>query len=264
MAINKPNIQTYVNSWFFNQFGLELDVQPKSNYESEIKKLKNEFESCEFWKELLKNLQDFNDQYYLINNEHWLLKKENYPKLVCKSYDSLIDKSYRKNIIENENFPDSPNGGWIKPEDWFCKIKDLVRTTIIVRYLDGVEFLVNKIQNLANTHKVDFSVDFEAREVGYYAAHITLKNYHKILGIDGLEHKILFSIEIQISTELQEAVKELTHKIYEHVRDLPKNLDGKKWQWNNQSIEFKSYYLGHILHYVDGMLLEAREMQKTK
>ncbi len=152
----------------------------------------------------------------------------------------------------------------VGPKEWFTEIKDLVRTKIIVRYLDGVEFLVNKIQSLATNHKFNFSVDFEAREVGYYAAHITLTNDFRILGIDGAEHKILFSIEIQISTELQEAVKELTHKIYENVRDLPKNLNGKKWQWDNQSLEFKSYYLGHILHYVDGMLLEARKMQKLK
>ncbi len=112
MAINKPTIRTYVDTWFYNQFRLEIDVQPQSNYESEIQKLKSEFENSDFWKELLKNLEVFNDEYYLLNNENRLLKKENYPKLVCKSFDSLIDKSFRRNIIENDYFPDPPKGGW--------------------------------------------------------------------------------------------------------------------------------------------------------
>ncbi len=268
MGITKPNIQSYFSSWFFDQFRLELDVQPKNNYESQIQKLKKDFENCELWKELNIKLQkDYNDEYRIKNNEHRLVKKEFFPELCCKPYDSLINKSFRKNIVENESFPEPPKDGWVEPNKWFIQIKDLLRTTIIVRYLDGVEFVVNKIRDLADTYNFICSVDYEARDVGYYAAHITVAKDFTIQNINETETDILFSVEIQVSTELQEAIKQLTHELYEQRRSLTGVEKEKKWQWNNQSLEFKSYYLGHILHYLDGMLVEARNIQnqnKTK
>ena len=37
-----------------------------------------------------------------------------------------------------------------------------------------------------------------------------------------------------------------------------------KWQWDYKSDEFSANYLGHILHYVEGMIVEIREKQKKE
>ncbi len=32
-----------------------------------------------------------------------------------------------------------------------------------------------------------------------------------------------------------------------------------KWQWDYKGDEFATNYLGHILHYVEGMIMDVRE-----
>ena len=36
----------------------------------------------------------------------------------------------------------------------------------------------------------------------------------------------------------------------------------KIWQWNYKSDEFAANYLGHILHYVEGMIIEIRDKKR--
>ena len=37
-----------------------------------------------------------------------------------------------------------------------------------------------------------------------------------------------------------------------------------KWQWNYKGDEFTANYLGHILHYVEGMIMEIRDKQEER
>jgi hypothetical protein len=53
------------------------------------------------------------------------------------------------------------------------------------------------------------------------------------------------------------------HKYYEERRKRIKE-ENIKWQWNYKSDEFTVNYLGHILHYVEGMIMEVRETQKEE
>jgi hypothetical protein len=73
--------------------------------------------------------------------------------------------------------------------------------------------------------------------------------------------KIDVSIEIQITTQLQEAIRRLLHKHYEERRKCIRTEE-KIWQWDYKSEEFATNYLGHILHYVEGMITDIREKQK--
>lgn len=34
-----------------------------------------------------------------------------------------------------------------------------------------------------------------------------------------------------------------------------------KWQWDYESDEFIPNYLGHILHYIEGMIMEVRKRE---
>jgi len=69
------------------------------------------------------------------------------------------------------------------------------------------------------------------------------------------------SVELQITTQLQETIRRLLHKYYEQRRKQPSAGD-VKWQWDFRNDEFAANYLGHILHYVEGMIMEIREKQK--
>ena len=63
-------------------------------------------------------------------------------------------------------------------------------------------------------------------------------------------------MEIQITTQVQELILNLLHKYYERRRN---KIEPDNWQWDHASDEFATNYLGHILHYVEGMIVEVRE-----
>ena len=137
-----------------------------------------------------------------------------------------------------------------------------MRTTIAVKYLDGVEFIVNKIKNNSDELGIISKEYYEAREEGYYAAHVYTKLQYEIPKFDLGTEVIENLMEIQITTQLQEIIRKLTHKYYEERREVLKPPGETKWQWNYNSEEFAANYLGHILHYLEGMIMEIREKQK--
>ena len=69
---------------------------------------------------------------------------------------------------------------------------------------------------------------------------------------------VVMPVEIQITTELQDNIRQLLHKYYEtRRRQGPRNAT--KLQWDYRSSEFSASYLGHILHYIEGMVVNLRE-----
>jgi hypothetical protein len=96
---------------------------------------------------------------------------------------------------------------------------------------------------------------------GYYAVHLYFTDEYEIPRIDWDTEKCKISFEIQITTQLQEVIKNLLHKYYERRRIEFEPTD-QKWQWDFRSLEFSTNYLGHILHYVEGMIVDIREKQK--
>ena len=126
-----------------------------------------------------------------------------------------------------------------------------------MKYLDGVEFLIGKIKKFNEGYNFDFTSFLEAREDGYYAAHIYIKQSFEIPKISWDTERIITCFEIQITTQLQEVIRKLLHKFYEEKRQKSKSKEraSTKWQWDYKSDEFSAAYLGHILHYVEGMSL---------
>lgn len=259
--MEKPEFDKYPE-WFEETFGVSLFGKAASIYQFVIQKLFADFTKSDFWNKLNNNIANYDDEYYL--NHGYRLLKITPLDIYTKSYESVINKSFRKNILLNQNFPNEPYAGWITPDNWFSFIKDLLRTSITVSYLDGVEFMVEKIKSLSSEYNYEFQVDYEAREEGYYAAHINV--FGKFIIVDGEwnEVEISFPIEIQITTQLQEVIKGLLHNMYEDSRIRPRQTNDMKWQWDYKSEEFSSNYLGHILHYMEGMILDVRDKQKNK
>jgi len=68
------------------------------------------------------------------------------------------------------------------------------------------------------------------------------------------------SIEFQVNTEIQDLIVDLTQKYYEERRMRLKKI-GAIWQWDYKCEEFLPNYLGHIIHYIEGMIMEVRERE---
>jgi len=262
MDNEKPqNIGEY-QKWLKEKHETEISDRTRTYYESVTSKIKLDFERSVFWGQLVENLREFDNEYQL-KTGYSLLISEFKPELYIKTFDSFLLKTFRKNILENKRWPDEPEGGWILPGNWYSKINDIVRTLFGVKYLDGIEFMVEKVKSLCGQYSLSCDVHLEAKEEGYYAAHIYTKQEFEIPKVTWDTEIIKLSIEIQITTQLQEVIRKLLHKYYEDRRKRVEEED-IKWQWNYESDEFVTNYLGHILHYIEGMIMEIRERQKQR
>jgi hypothetical protein len=259
MTSSKPVTIDEYKKWLKEKHGLNISVKEQRYYDSVTARLKADFEKSEIWVKLGKSFAEYNDIYRL-KTGYPLMRDNQALSLLVKPFDSFILKTYRKNILDNKNWPNEPANGWILPKNWFSRINDVVRTLIEVKYLDGVGFIEEQITATCKQFGNRSNAFYEAREEGYYAAHIYIQQEFEIPKIDWNTEKITVSVEIQITTQLQEVIRKLLHDYYEDNRKKPK--DASKWQWNYKSDEFSANYLGHILHYVEGMILEVRDKQK--
>jgi len=262
MNTKKPqNIDEY-KKWLKEKHEIEISNRTKTHYQLVTSRIKFDLENSEFWIQLIKNFKTYNDE-YLLKNGYPLLMPGLEKNIFIKPFDSFLLKTFRKNILSNKNWPNEPNDGWIFPNNWFTMINDIIRTLFVVKYLDGVEFMINKIKSLCEQYTMECRAFLEAREEGYYAAHLYAKQKFEIPKITWDTEKIDVTIEIQITTQLQETIRRLLHKYYDKRRKRIGEED-IKWQWNYESDEFIANYLGHILHYVEGMIMEIREKQKEE
>lgn len=255
------NIEEY-KKWLKNELGFVVNSKTENHYNSIASKIKADFQKSKAWNDILARLNEFNNE-YLAKTNYQLFITDFKPELVTKSFASFLEKTFRKNIIYNKKFPNPPYHGWVTPDNWIENTNDILRTYFVVKYLDGVEFLMNNVQNCFKDNSLECSNHFEARDEGYYAVHLYVKNEFEIPKMDWDTEDKVITIELQITTQLQEVIGKLTHQLYEDRR-IKQDKTDKKWQWNYESEEFTTNYLGHILHYVEGMIMEVRNKQSKK
>jgi hypothetical protein len=260
MESNKPKDLDEYKQWLYKNHQIKISSVSETHYYAVADRIERDFQECDFWKNLILELHEINDE-YRVKTGYPLLIGEHPPELIIKPFDSFFLKTFRLNILENENFPHEPKGNWIFPDSWFIRIQDIVRTFFTVKFLDGVKFLIEKIEQISSQNDLETEVSFEAREEGYYAAHLNVKSEFEIPKINFETEKIMASVEIQITTQLQEVIRKLLHKHYEELRKRAEKPN-IKWQWDYKSDEFSTNYLGHILHYIEGMILDIREKQR--
>ncbi len=256
----RPKDENEFLIWFSEFF--RYSKKDYSNYYNQVtNNLRDNFCNSNYWREVIKQMKDWDNQYFSIYDVH-LFTSDEAPKVVVKPLESLLNKAYRKNILNNSLFPNEPDGGWISPDNWFDKIHDIIRTSFVVKYLDGVKFVASNLKDLAIESGLEdaFLCDFEARNDGYYAAHAGISLPIDLLTQSWTMEKHLISVEMQITTELQEMIKGLLHKYYEKNRTTipPKDY---KWQWDFKSEQFVPSYMGHIAHYIEGLIVEIRDKQ---
>ncbi len=254
----KPNEDEFVK-WMEAKFGIPNE-QARSNYESNAARLLKSFQTHPLWCRIGEQLREWDTEYFKEKGVH-LFVNSKLPEVVFKPFNSLINKAYRKNCLNNKSFPDEPEKGWISPYSWYDKIHDIVRTSFIVKYLDGVKYLDQKLFLVSREEGCKYECSYEAHDDGYYAAHVSVVLGLPIVEMDWQESVHEIEVEIQITTELQEMVKSLLHKFYEDNRrkTIPKDY---KWQWDYHNEQFVPNYLGHLAHYLEGMIVEIRDKQK--
>jgi hypothetical protein len=258
-TVKPKNIEEY-KKWFKEKHEIEISDRTQTYYDSVANTIKRNFEESDFWVQLTENLNNYSDE-YLVKTGYSLFMPGFGTELNTKPFISFLSKTFRKNILENEHWPNEPNGGWILPNNWYTRISDIVRTMFVVKFLDGVKFMIDKTKSVCEQCNIEeCGVSYEAREDGYYAVHLYPKNEFEIPRITWDTEKIDVRIEIQITTQVQEVIRRMLHKYYEYRRERMKKGD-IKWQWDYKSDEFVANYLGHILHYVEGMIMEIREKQ---
>lgn len=253
----RPSYSEYP-SWLKNKHDITLDDSIKNKYKSLSLIIKQKVEKSIFWNNILNDLKEMGEEYLLQTKGYNLFKMTSIPEIEVKPYDSFILKTYRKNILNNDRYPNPPEGGWLLPNKCYSSINDIVRTIFVVKYLDGVEFLEDRIRSHCKECNLIPVSDWEARDEGYYAVHMNIRNDYEVPGDNWDTEIVNVSFEIQITTQLQEVIRTLMHKYYEENRKIIRE-ENIKWQWNYKSDEFATNYLGHILHYVEGMIMEIRE-----
>ncbi len=256
METQRPkNIDQY-KKWLKECHRVEISTRTKTYYNAVTAKVAADFRASDFWQLLTSELEQINQKYYLRTN--YYLLESSPPELQTKPFDSFLLKTFGQNVLRNGNWPEPPNSGWLLPENWFSRINDTVRTYFVVKYLDGVNFLADQCAERAKAFSYESRVDFEAKEEGYYAAHFYVTFPCEVPREDWDTKDETISVEIQITTQLQEVIRRLLHKYYEQRR-AERPTSNVKWQWDYRSDEFATNYLGHILHYVEGMIMEVRD-----
>lgn len=141
------------------------------------------------------------------------------------------------------------------PDNWFSHFKDIIRTKFTVRYLDGLTQLSENLKEASEFLNLRFVIVPEARPDGYYAYQCSVSQEYEITSKNWESQKIKAVVELQINTMLQDAIGDLLRKIYEkwRIQRPPDN-----WQWEIEKQPFRTNYLGHVLHYLDGQLMTVR------
>jgi hypothetical protein len=170
----KPaDIREYIQ-WLHQVHKITIDEHYEAYYRSVVSTLQSELEKSKFWRELVDNLSEYDEEYQL-EYGYPLFARKLEAEILTKTFDSFLLKTFRKNILENKSWPNEPDDGWILSDDWFCKINDIVRTLLVVKYLDGVNFIKNRISSFCETQGLICEATYEAREEGYYALHLYTK-----------------------------------------------------------------------------------------
>lgn len=187
-----------------------------------------------------------------------LIMNEYSVKLVQKSYESAVNKTYRINIVNNRRLPGEPADRWVTPENWFAKLNDIIRGTIVCKYIDGPKFLAEKLEAYANHYQLENRYVSQQRDDGYYAYHFYVKVPVELNNARMESDLVNLDIELILTTQLQEILYMITHRFYEDTRNQRLN-DAASWKWDVKSNRFKAGYLSHTLHLLEAIIMELRD-----
>lgn len=263
----RPSTIEEYSNWARKTIAIEFDDRLATLTETNVRLILNKAQENAFFKDLPDTLDLCAKEY---ESKHpgarLLMRSVGDFELVPKSYQSIVNKSWRQNVIWNSRWPKPPRprvagidqpDGWTTPENWYSRFDDIVRGTIVLRYIDGPQFLAEALAQYCSTHGIKASVESRALDEGYYAYHFYLQVPVVLLKQDWSELRGNVWVEIQLTTQLQEVARDLTHTFYA-VRRLETKRDNE-WKWDHGSERFKAAYISHSLHLIEGLIVELRD-----
>ena len=273
---DRPRSQEDYICWYNVEFDESLDSgQPEQWYNQVTRSGHQILEESEFWKQLLGTLGHWDEEFRSDHNNFALLAHELPEEIGVKEFDSAVNKSFRLNVVTNKKWPAPPEpppytaaevGGdnpkdvrlWYGPHNWLTEFSDIFRIRLVASYFDGVRQLAEKAKELAErTTPLSPELHLIAQQDGYHAAHLLVRHE---LTIDDFRTREFVSapvhLEIQITTDIQVKIITLLHNVYKNwrVHGTPSG-----WQWDYGSNAFAINYLGSTLHYLEGMMVRARD-----
>jgi ppGpp synthetase/RelA/SpoT-type nucleotidyltranferase len=207
-----------------------------------------------FWGEVKKRLTLWRSEYRSSTNSD-LLTSFDLPDFVAKPSGSIINKLLRYHQKESIQ-------GYIPAQGPpIPKIGDIVRTRIKCQYIDGVEFLATKLQSLSTELGLETQRERQGKIEGYFAQHINISQ-EVIFREAGIGQLAKITCEIQIASSMASQMWQTSHPLYETVRSDMSQPDN--WQWKPHDPRFISNQLGHMIHLADGLLVQLRDLKKSK
>lgn len=258
----KPTTDDEYWRWLLRRFKCQDLNSLRNRYNSDAIRAKSDIEEGSLWKALHRSLLEWSDE-YLSNNGVRLFSGNPADSLNLqrKTFESFLLKTRRHNVLDNPHWPDEPADGFIHPGNWMFEVNDIVRTIFVVKYMDGVSFLEEKMLSLFHEAGFEGHTEYKAKMSGYYAAHVYLRHPAEIFRSDFDTEPCDLSVELQIATQLQDVLRGLTHEYYEKRR-VTSGDDTAKWQWDHTNEEFLPNYLGHMLQGIEGMIMELRDRSR--
>lgn len=253
---NRPlSVEEYVE-WAKKKLNVELSNKTERWYNSNARAIINTAQAHPFFAKLDEALLQDEEAYKQAHSVGLMMRRELH--LLQKPYSSMLDKSLRKNVLENPSFPKPPKDGWFVPETWFAQNNDIVRSTLVCKYIDGPKFLVSRFEERARVLGLSLRSKSQQNDDGYYAYHFYVRLPVELDWFDWRSKTESVEIEVQITTQLQEVLRALTHKLYE-VRRLASASDPHSWKWEVMTKRFKAAFLGHTLHMLEAAIVELRD-----
>jgi ppGpp synthetase/RelA/SpoT-type nucleotidyltranferase len=234
-----------------------LNFPLKIKYQMNLNLIEKEVAGCDFIGGLEAILNSAARQYS--QNEQLLFASKIYvPTLLSKSYESAIDKCYRNNCVFNKKYPSPPAKGFFDGSNLYESINDLLRCRIVCRYMDGPEFVCNILADFAKSLNLECNVYAMSSERGYYAWHFYVRIPANVIVDSDVEEKFV-SVEIQVTTQLADVLTHLTHGLYEAERSAVNAAHDDSWKWDPAQPKFKTTFMGHTLHMLEGALLSLKD-----
>ncbi|ACK66320.1 conserved hypothetical protein [Rippkaea orientalis PCC 8801] len=256
--MKKPQTLTEYKDWCRESLQVDFDDErTQTRYEINLNNAYFKAINHNFIKTLNKQLEDWSNEYEIITNSQLLMNQSSL-NLVRKPYESAIDKSFRINVLWNKSFPNEPKKGWVTDKNLYSYFNDTIRGYLVCRFIDGPRFIAEQLTNYAKNLGLKSRFYSQERDEGYYAYHFYVTIDMSFVDESFREFKSELEIEIQLTTQLQEVLKSLTHQFYQTNR-LKTNQNDSKWKWEYQTNQFKVSYISHTLHLLESIILEIRD-----
>lgn len=262
----KPASLAEYMQWASDHLPFGFDETARTVTETNTASILNEVQNSSTLQRLQEAVSDCEASHGSISPQERLFASEPNIELFKKPYDSMVEKSFRHNVIWNRKWPSPPSpkvagvrqaAEWTHSDNWYARYDDVVRGTLVLRYVDGPALVAAVIQEACGKLATPVAVEPRALDSGHYAVHVYFQLPVRLVQRNWNMMRASVWVELQLTTQLQDAARSLTHLFYE--KDRLASYQSDEWKWEHGSDRFKSAYICHSLHLLDALIVDLRK-----